>query len=390
MDIEKIRSDIQYYGDKLFLNSAGASLMPKAVTQAIHAYLEEEEKLGGYFVQEKKSEELSKVYTVLAKFLSTKERNIAITSSATDGYTSAISSVAFEKGDVIVTTALDYISNQAFLDVFSKKMGLQVIVIKMDSTGELDRAELLDVIAKNKVKLLSISHIPTSSGTIQDVEAIGEICQKYGIIYSVDACQSVGQMPIDVEAIKCDFLTATARKFLRGPRGTGFLYVSDKMLSQGVLPINLDGTSAIWSEANKFKFDETAKRFERWEKPYAMVEGLKEAVRYANNVGLDNIWTYNSLIRARLKEYLNSISGVHQYDFGSNTSNIITFLKEGKTLKEHIDHLQKYNVFFSVSYKKSAFLDLNNKAVEAVVRLSPHYFNTLEEMDRIASIVSDL
>jgi selenocysteine lyase/cysteine desulfurase len=232
--------------------------------------------------------------------------------------------------------------------------------------------------------------VPTNSGLIQNVEDIGEICYSKKIPFLVDACQSVGQLDVNVRQIKCDFLTATGRKFLRGPRGTGFLFVSDRMLNEGYAPLMIDGRGAVWIGIEQFKVQETAKRYETWEAPYAMIAGLAEAIRYANELGIQEIQTTNSKLMIRLRENLAAIEGVRLYDQGSKKGNILTFRKGNKSLDKLAEHLDRNQVFFSVSDKEWGLIDYEKKGIDGTIRLSPHYFNTIEEMDRVGMIIDKI
>jgi selenocysteine lyase/cysteine desulfurase len=332
INIEEIRKDIPFYGNKIFLNSAGSSLMPKSVVQKINNYLHEEEKFGGYAIEEYQKNELADFYKQAAQLIGCKPHNIAFAHDATDAYIKALSSIKFKNNDVIITTDDDYASNQIQFISLQRRFGIHILRIKNLENGDLDIRNFQELVKKNKPKLVAVTHVPTNSGLIQNIEAIGEICHDQEIIFLVDACQSVGQLDINIQNIKCDFLTATGRKFLRGPRGTGFLFVSDRLLEAGYSPLLIDGGGAVWKGINKFEILESAKRFETWESPYALIIGLAEAIRYANNIELNNIQSYNKKLMTLFRDSLNSIPHVKLFDRGSKTCNILTFRKKGKSM----------------------------------------------------------
>ncbi len=390
MNIEQIRKDIPHYGNKIFFNSAGASLMPQSVVQKINYYLREEEKLGGYKVADLKENEINEFYNQASKLIGCEPRNIAFTHDATDAYIKALSSIHFQKGDVIITTNDDYSSNQIQFISLQKRFGIEIIRIKNLENGDLDIEDFQQLVEKHKPKLVAVTHVPTNSGLIQNVEAIGEICSKKQITFLVDACQSVGQLNVDVQKIKCDFLTTTGRKFLRGPRGTGFLFVSDRMLEKEYSPLLIDGGGATWTEKFDFEALPTARRFQTWEAPYALIIGFSEALRYANEIGIDNIKVRNQELMVRFRENLSNLSDVRVFDNGSKTCNILTFRKDGKSLEEIQKYLDSNNVFFSVSQKHWGLIDFKKKGIDWAIRLSPHYFNTIEEIDRASKIIAEL
>lgn len=389
MNTDKIRQDIKGLSDgKIFLNNAGSSLMPQVVLDSMINYLYQEEQFGGYEVANRNAELLEQFYDETAKLINCKSSNIAFATSATDAYAKALSSIVFKEGDVIITTVDDYISNQIVFISLQKKLNVKVIRTKNLSDNELDLEDLEHLIKEHRPKLVAVTHIPTNSGLIQNVESVGKICRQYDVLYLVDACQSVGQLVVDVEKIGCDFLTATGRKFMRGPRGTGFLYVSDKILEQNYAPLLLDMRGANWSEFDDYELFKTAKRFEHWEISYASLLGLMEATKYANAVGMQEIENYNRKLSEKLRQNLKN-SRFNVWDWGNNLSSIVTFSGPDGDLENIQKVLKENNVFFSVTYKNSALIDFTNKNINGIVRLSPHYFNTVDEIEKVSEILKN-
>jgi cysteine desulfurase / selenocysteine lyase len=387
MQLAKIRKDTVGCADKLFLNSAGASLMPKSVIKIMKAYLKEEEQFGGYEVAAKNADQVTSFYTELGKLLNCATTNIAFMFNATDAYSKALSAIPFSEGDSILTTNDDYISNYiAFLSL-QKRFGIKIVRSKNLPNGDLDLVDFERLILKHRPKLVSLTHIPTNSGLIQDAQRVGALCAQYDIWYLLDACQSVGQIVVDVKQIKCDFLSATGRKFLRGPRGTGFLYISDKALNAGLEPLFIDMRGAKWTSPSTYEPVNTAKRFEEWEVSYASLFGLAEAVRYANAIGIDKVQEYNSVLAQSLRTQLSQVPNISVLDKGTHTSNIITFHMAGIELESLSQYLKSHGVRFSISMREHAIIDLTDKQVDWVIRFSPHYFNTMEEIDQVVQIL---
>lgn len=364
--------------------------MPDMVIKKIDEHLEFEKELGGYKAAENRVNEINGFYEEVAQLINSKPSNVAFAHDATDAYSKALSSIAFKEDDIVITTDDDYTSNQIQFLSLKKRFGISIKRINTKPNGDLDIDHFESLIKQVRPKLVSVTHVPTNSGLVQDVESIGALCEKYDILYLVDACQSVGQFSVDVHKIKCDFLSATGRKFLRGPRGTGFLFISDKVLNRGFAPLFVDGRGAVWTGESEYRIIETAKRFETWEYPYALMLGFKEAIKYLNSIGIRNVEAYNNTIIRRLRENLTSDKDVVMYDRGTVTCNILTFLKKGKTVDEIKEHLEKNAVFFSVSQKEWGLIDFNKKGVEAVIRISPHYFNTIQEIDALSEIINDI
>jgi selenocysteine lyase/cysteine desulfurase len=232
--------------------------------------------------------------------------------------------------------------------------------------------------------------VPTNSGLVQPVAAIGRHCRDLGLLYLVDACQSVGQLPVDVAEIGCDLLTATCRKFLRGPRGSGFLYVSDRVLDAGSEPLFIDMHGARWVAPGHYRPVATAARFEEWEFPYATVLGCAAAVRYALRVGPDAVARRTPALAGRLRDRLDAIAGVRTLDRGPAPAALVTFAIEGWEARPFKAALDARGVNSALSFREFAQFDFRDKEVEWCLRLSPHYYNTEEEVDLVAGAVAEL
>jgi cysteine desulfurase/selenocysteine lyase len=389
LNINQIRKDTLHCENKIFLSSAGCSLPPKSVFEKMHAYNKLEEEFGGYYVEALQIEERNQFYVEAAKLINCKPENIAFQYSATEGFSRALSAVPFRIGEVILTTDDDYISNFIAFISLKKRFGIEIIRSKNTEAGELDIVDFEKKIIEFNPKLVAITQVPTNSGLVQPVAAVGSLCQKYNILYLLDACQAVGQMVVDVQEIACDFLNATGRKFLRGPRTSGFLYVSDKALAMGLEPLFIDRRGADWVDADTYESVSTALRFEPKEVGVEII-GLLEALRYANSIGIKNIEEYNKTLAKRLRKKLEEIPGLVLLDRGSELSSIITFYFPSKTLQEIELHLKTHNVFYSPSLKSFAIIDFGKKGVNWAIRFSPNYYNTLDEMDAVSEILKKI
>jgi cysteine desulfurase / selenocysteine lyase len=390
MDLEQIRFDTIGCRDKIFLNSAGSSLMPTGVVEAMQRYLKEEQLYGGYEVAKNECAAINEFYLETARLINCRPENIAFAYNATDAYSKALSAIVFLKGDYILTTNDDYISNQLAFISLQKRFGIQLLRTKNLPNGDIDFNDFEQLVLAYKPKLVALTHIPTNSGLIQDAEKVGEICSRHNILYLVDACQSVGQIAVDVSKIKCDFLSATGRKFLRGPRGTGFLYISDRVIEEKLEPLFIDMQGARWTGVEAYDIQMNGKRFEEWEFSYASLIGLTAAVRYTNVVGIENIQTRNAALSGKLRSNLQKIAGLQVLDKGSKVSSIVTFHMAGIGLEKLCELLKKKEVRHSVTYKEHALIDLTNKGVDWVIRLSPHYFNTFDEIEAITNILTEI
>lgn len=237
---------------------------------------------------------------------------------------------------------------------------------------------------------MSLTWIPTHAGTIQDVAAVGDICERAGVTYHIDACQAVGQLPIDVSRLKCDYLSATGRKFLRGPRGTGFLYVSDRALARGDRPLHIDMRGAEWTAPGKFVPAPSARRFEEWEFAYALVLGLGEAARYATEAGIDACGRRAMALASTARQRLAALPGVTVLDRGRDLSALVTASFAGRHAATVTRALAERRINTVSSLKWFGLLDFGERGVESAVRISPHYYNTSEEIDALIDALTEV
>lgn len=379
--LHRWREDTPGIEKQIHLNNAGSALPPRQVLNAAVDYLVEEAGRGGYETAAARQSEINGMYEALGRMLNTDPGQIAWMSSATDGYNRALTSIRWQTGDVILTTINDYASNQIAFMQLRERFGVKVIRAEDDLRGGVSVDSMAELIRVHDPKLVAVTHIPTNSGLIQPVKAIGELCENQDILYLVDACQSAGQLPLDVRKIRCDFLSATFRKFMRGPRGGGFLYVSPKVLESGLAPLVLDLHSAVWTEPDGYRMQDDAKRFELWEKPYALMVSAKAAVEYALEVGLSDIELRVRDLAGYARGKLAEIPGLKSLDKGTELGGIVTFTFPNAHFGELKDHLIAGNINLSFAPKFVAVIDLENKGAEWVGRLSPHYYNTREEVD---------
>ena len=207
--------------------------------------------------------------------------------------------------------------------------------------------------------------------------------------YLLDACQAVGQLPIDVEEIGCDLLAATGRKFLRGPRGTGFLYVRRAML-ETLEPAMIDHFGAPWVGADRYALRPDARRFETWEKNYAARLGLGAAVDYALGLGLDAIRARCLHLTDHVKAELERLPRVTLHDLGRDRAAIVSFAVSGLASEAIRSELTQRAINVSVSKPNSTLLDASARNLPTVLRVSPHYYNSEDEIDLFVDALNDI
>ncbi len=384
-DILNIRSQTSGCEKQIHFNNAGAALIPDQVHNAVIEHLELERQVGGYKAQALAQEQLENFYPSFATLLNCDSSEIAYVENATRAWDMAFYSIPFKAGDRILTAQSEYASNYlAYLQI-EKRLGVKIEVIPNDDDGQLSLA-ILEKMLDETVKLISITHVPTQGGLVNPVKEVGQLAKKHNILFLLDACQSVGQMPIDVKEIGCDILTGTGRKFLRGPRGTGFLYINKNILEK-LEPPFIDLYSASWVSKNNYKFRDDAKKFENWESYIAGRIGLSTAVNYALDIGLERIWLRIQKLSTLLREKLTEIPGVTVHDLGKIKCGIVTLSKDNESASNLTERLQKHSIETSVSIAPYARLDFENRGLDEVLRASLHYYNTEEEITKFCEII---
>ncbi len=372
--------------ETIHFNNAGSSLPPDIVLDTVIDYLREEALKGGYETEARHTQQLEQVYASIARLINAGTDEVAIVENASTAWHLAFNGIDFKKDDEVITSEMEYVTNLiGFLNI-QKLHGIRIKVVPNDAEGNFDLVALEQAISP-RTRLLAITHIPSTAGNILPVAEIGRIARSHGILYLLDACQSAGQLPLDVEAIGCDMLSVTGRKYLRAPRGTGFLYVRKEVQDRLKL-LFLDGHSIAWVGENDFKVRDNARRFELYEKNRALVLGLGTAIDYALDIGLDKIARRIQQLATQLRTKLKGINGVTVNDHGQHLSGIVTFSVEGITAAAVKAALAEKKINVSVGNAVSTLVYMNRHHLTSVVRSSVHYYNTEEELDSLCAALA--
>jgi len=388
IDIDQIRSDTPATSRLAYLHNAGAALMPTSVVAAMKQHIDLEAEIGGYAAADREADRLDAVYGSVARLLNAAPDEIALVENATVAWQMAFYALPFRRGDRILTAEAEYAANYvAFLQV-AKRTGATVEVVPSDASGELD-IHALERMIDDRVKLIAITWVPTNGGLVNPAAAVGKIARTHGIPYLLDACQAIGQMAVDVEAIGCDMLSATGRKFLRGPRGTGFLYVRRATL-QRLEPPMIDHFAAPWVSRDEYRLRDDARRFETWENNYAARLGLGAAVDYALEIGIAPIEQRCRMLSGRLRSGLAALPGITIRDLGRAPGAIVSFTLDGHAADAVVASAAAAGITIGASDPSSTRIDAELRALPHVVRASPHYYNTEAEIDRLIGHVASL
>ena len=386
-----VRSDTPNVDSRIHLNAAGCSLPSCKTVDKVNSYLEQERTLGAYELASS-SPDLHVPYEELAQLLGCQEDEIAIVTSATEAFNQIIWGLAWmwhgQQGGAmnkcIVTCPAEYGSNYLTYLQIRKRLGIEIIVAPENGQGDLCLGSLEKILADNQVELISIPHVPTSSGKVYNAEAIGRLAKKYHVLYLLDACQSVGQIAVDVKKIGCDFLTGTSRKFIRGTRGSGFLYCSGNAVDM-FEPASIDVHSAVWISRDSYELSRKMSRFEKYEMSFASKVALGNAVKELNIIGIKRVEQRICGLAEYLRRQITEILGdkVVLQDRGSRLCGIVSFSPLSASVAAVFEALQKAQISVSVSKRTSTRLDFEARNIKEVIRASPHVYNTMAEIDRV-------
>jgi len=385
LDVRRIRNETPGCRNRVHLNAAGSALQAQPVLDVVLDYLTLEAELGGYEAADSALDRFAGTYDSLARLVGAQPGEIAFAESATRAWDMAFYSIPFKVGDRILTTTSEYASNALAFVQAVRRHGVSVDVIPDDPHGQISLEALADELGKGGVRLVSINHVPTHDGLVNPAAEVGALAKAAGALFLLDACQSVGQLPVDVEELGCDLLSATGRKFLRGPRGTGFLYVATGVLPQ-LDPILVDLCAADLTGPDSYELRPDARRFEGWERFFAGQLGLGAAADYALDLGLAEIADRVQHLAQRLRDGLAELPHVSVRDRGRQQSGIVTFSHVSLKASEVAARLAMQDVVVRTSEQTYRFDE--GVTPEPRVRASVHYYNTEEEIDRAVAAIA--
>ena len=388
LDVESLRAQTPGCLGRIHLNNAGAALLAQPTLDAMTRHLRLEAEIGGYEAAGAAKDPIAATYDAIAELIGGRSEEIALFDNATHAWNAAFYSVPLRPGDRILTGRAEYGSNVLAYLQAAGRAGAEVVVVPNDAHGQLDVAALA-ALADERTRLIGVSHVPTSGGLVQPAAEIGRIARAFGALFLLDATQSAGQFPVDVQAIGCDLLTGTGRKFLRGPRGTGFLWVRTAVLDR-LDPFVAEIGSATWDGHRGFTWAPGARRFATWEHSYVNILGLGTAIRQALGLGLAAIGERAAALGARLRDQLSELPGVTTHDLGQTRCAIVTAKLATTPAGEAAAALGRAGVNVTTTVPEDNPLDTEDRGIHPLIRFSPHYYNTEDEIDRATELVAAL
>ncbi|WP_203827973.1 FAD-dependent oxidoreductase [Actinoplanes palleronii] len=365
------------------LNAAGAALPSETVLGTVIDHLRLEARIGGYEAAEAARDRSEQVYALAARLIGAEPGDIALVESATVAWHRAVDALPLRAGDRILAAASSYVSSALHLLELRRSRGIEVEVLPCAADGTVDLTALADAL-RRPAALVTVAHVPTSSALIEPVGQIAALARAAGVPLLLDATQSLGQLPLDATAIGCDIVVGTGRKFLRGPRGTGLLYVSPRM-RELMSPPHPDVRGAVWQHGDAVELAPGARRFETWETSHALRLGLGAALRETLDLGVEAIGRYTTGLADRLRAALAGLPGVRLTDPPAGGGAIVTFVRDGEKPVETVRRLRAAGVHLVAVPASHGRWDLERRGLDAVVRASVHVYNDESDVDALVT-----
>ncbi len=386
--LRQIRAETPGVGGKqVHLLACGSALMPRPVLDAVTDHLNLEAEIGGYEAHAARLGQLEAVYDTVAGHIGAQRAEIALVENATVAWCQAFYSIPLKAGQRILTCESEYASNYIAFLQRAKRDGVVIDVIPSDETGAVDIAALQAAMGSD-VGLIAITWVPTSGGLVNPAAEVGQVARTHRVPYLLDACQAVGQLQIDVEELGCDFLSATGRKFLRAPRGTGFLYVREDWIAQ-LEPAVVDLHSATWVARDQYELRADARRFENWENAYALHAGLGAAIEYADRIGIDRIEARVASLAEFCRDAIADQPGMTVRDLGLRRCGIVSVEVDGDA-GALVAQMTARGFALGTSSPTSTRLDFEKRGLPTLIRIAPHYYNTEDEISACVETLGQL
>jgi cysteine desulfurase / selenocysteine lyase len=392
LNVEALRAATPGCRDVAFLNNAGSSLPTQVTLEATISHLRREAIIGGYKAADEAAEVIQGARATAARLLGAHAHEIALTPSDTAGFAKVfwgmVTGGVLTNGSRVVVDQVAYNSHYMGLLQLQRTHSIKIEVFPSNPDGSIDVSLIEETLDQQPTALVMSTTIGTHCGLINPIAAVGAACKTRSIILMVDACQAIGQLPVHVDQIGCDVLTSTGRKWLRGPRGTGLLYVRDS-LADRCDPPGIDVVSGNWNDPYDYSLVSGAMRFEEFESSVAARVGFANALTELETLGVQNV--RNRLIN--LSEHLRNgltAAGAIVHDGTGERSAIVTWSVPGVDPTAVVEAANQANITINASIAAFARLDMGAKDQTSVARATPHIYNTTEELDRLVEVVAKL
>lgn len=391
-DVQTIRKDFPIlhqivHGYPLaYFDNAATTQKPQCVIDTIvnyYTHLNSNIHRGVHYLSEQSTNLYEEARKTVQQFINAQYSQEVI---FTSGTTAAINAVAFsfgerfvKDGDEIVISAMEHHANIVPWQMMCERKGARLKVIPIDNKGEILFDEYLKLLTP-KVKLVAVTHVSNVLGTINPIEKIIETAHKYNIPVLIDGAQSVQHIPIDVQALDCDFFVFSGHK-IYGPTGIGILYGKEKWLNE-MPPYQGGGDMVDCVTFEKTTYNDLPLKFEAGTTNFIGAIGLAEAIRYLTRIGLDKVGKYENQLLAYAMEKLSSFERIQFYGTAPKKGPVISFLIDGIHPYDTGMVLDKLGIAVRTgTHCAQPLMDFFD--IDGTVRVSLAFYNTFEEIDRL-------
>jgi selenocysteine lyase/cysteine desulfurase len=372
---------------KIFTEQAGAGILSEKTLSAIIDYYRLENEIGGYEAQKQSTEVINSFYQCTKQLINADSADqIAYTDSASRGWNMVLQGLQLEDYDKVITLSTEYVTNITTLKELTKNRPQKLIIIQCQANGDFNLSELEGHLKESKC-VVALSHCIAHGSVDYPIIKIGQLCKQYSAYYILDAAQSIGQIPVDVQEVNCDVLTANGRKWLSGPRGTGFLYVRDSSM---IHHTHIDASSTTIDEKSKAPvIKESARKFELWERSYADMIGLSVAIKNYIKTDTYNLHSNSKSIATKIRKAIASNSNLNLVGREDSESCIIGFYPKSPSYYEIVKNRFKKEEI-SISLLENWMYPLHFNTSTQVFRIAlPHSIDSTS-VDIILQIIKGL
>ena len=366
----------EFETDKIYLNNASVSVMPKISIEAMKQFLVSYSEMGPdspeseIFIKEL----WDKTRNAVSKLVRCQSEEIVITQSVTDGVNIVANGMNFPENSNMIIRGAEHEHHANYFPWLRLGKKLDIKNLPIDENGGFAHSELKDLIDE-KTRLVALSHGLYNSGLILPAKEIGEMLQKENIPYFLDTAQTVGCIgDFDFAHTGCDFMSFNASKWLCGPMGTGVFYCSKKS-SELLEPLSIGGESADSNKDGKLEYKELPERFQAGFRNYVGLAGMESSITYLQNLGLDNIRKHIIKLSNLFIDEIGKMrdSKVYVPEDESVRTSIVSFDIGKNDPEKIVSELAKKGIIIA----KREILD------KPILRISPHIFNTEDEILKV-------
>lgn len=372
-----------------YFNQAAGGLMPDRVLQAVTDYMQREQALGSYVAAQQAQPQLQQLYAQLAALLHCQPTDIALTTGNTHGWCAVVGALPLQAGDRVLVTPGEWGGNYAMLLQLQARTGCVVETMPCTADGHIDLAALeagLDA----RVQLIALTWVPANGSTVYDAQALGQLCARHGIPYIIDAAQALGHIPVDVQALQCDVLTAPGRKWLCGPRGTGLVYLKPGFAAR-LQPMTVDHVSCPITPTGPV-LRQDARMLEQSESSVALKLGLLAALDTAQAEGWAQRFAAIAERARQLRSALADVPGLSLHSLAAAPADcgIVPFTLQGHTPAQVQQALLQCHIQVAASGMGFTPLDMQARGLSAVVRASVSAHTTDADIQALVQALQTL